>query len=128
MWCKTQATVALSSAEAELYGLVRASAEAMGTVSMYRDFGRQVSVHVLGDASAALAIVQRQGIGKIRHLDTSYLWVQEKAMKGQIAYGRVPGRENGAYLFTKPLSWEKMKTIFLIRGRRLSALRKIGIV
>ena len=29
MWCKTQAVVALSSAEAELYGSVRASAETM---------------------------------------------------------------------------------------------------
>lgn len=39
-WCKTQATVALSSAEAELYGIERASAEALGTASMFKDFGR----------------------------------------------------------------------------------------
>ena len=39
MRCKTQAVVALSSAEAELYGLVRASAETIGLISMYKDFG-----------------------------------------------------------------------------------------
>ena len=34
MCCKTQAVVALSSAEAELYGLVRASAETLGLISI----------------------------------------------------------------------------------------------
>ena len=108
-WCKTQATVALSSAEAELYGLVRASAEALGTASMFKDFGRTVSVQVLGDASAALAVIHRQGIGRIRHLDTSYLWVQEKAMRSEVAYRKVAGKENNADLFTKPLSWEEIQ-------------------
>ena len=55
MWCKTQ--VALSSAETELYGLVRASAETMGLTSMYKDLGTHMNGVVLGDASAALAIV-----------------------------------------------------------------------
>ena len=41
-WCKTQATVALSSAEAELYGLVRASAETLGLMSLYKDLGQTV--------------------------------------------------------------------------------------
>lgn len=108
-WCKTQAVIALSSAEAELYGLVRASAEALGIASMFKDFGRTVSVQVLGDASAALAVIQRQGIGRIRHLDTSYLWVQEKSMRGEVEYRRVAGKENGADLFTKPLTWEEIE-------------------
>ena len=64
-WCKTQATVALSSAEAELYGLVRASAENIGIVSLLRDLGADVEGQVFEDASAALAIIARKGIGKI---------------------------------------------------------------
>ena len=47
MWCKTQAVVALSSAEAELYGLVRASAETLGLISMYKDFGTHMNGLVL---------------------------------------------------------------------------------
>ena len=65
MWCKTQAVVALSSAEAELYGLVRASAETMGLTSMYKDLGTHMNGVVLGDASATLAIVARRGVGQI---------------------------------------------------------------
>ena len=41
MWCKTQAVVALISAAPDLFGLVRASAETMGLISMYKDLGLQ---------------------------------------------------------------------------------------
>ena len=82
MWCKTQTVVALSSAEAELYGIVRASTEMLGLISLGRDLGMQLSGRVLRDASAALAIVASKGLGRIRHLDTNYLWVQEKAARG----------------------------------------------
>ena len=68
---KTQAVVALSSAEAELYGSVRASAHTMGLMSMYKDLGTHMNGVVLGDASAALAIVVRRRVGKLRHLDTN---------------------------------------------------------
>ena len=64
MWCKTQAVVALSSAEAELCGLVRVSSETVGLISMYKDLGTHMNGVVLGDASAALAIVARRGLGK----------------------------------------------------------------
>ena len=109
MWCKTQATVALSSAEAELYGLVRASAETLGLLSLFMDFGETLTGHVLGDASAALAIVQRQGIGKMRHLDTNFLWVQEKALRNELKFSKIAGKKNAGDLFTKVLAWEDIK-------------------
>ena len=55
-WCRTQAVVALSSAEAELYGAVKATSEVLGILSMYRDIGKKCSGHVMGDASACLSI------------------------------------------------------------------------
>ena len=109
MWCKTQAVVALSSAEAELYGFVRAAAETMGLISMYKDFGTHMDEVVLGDASAAFAIVARRGLGKLRHLDTNYLWIQEKVAKGDLNFKKVAGVDNGADLFTKALSWNEIQ-------------------
>ena len=47
VWCKTQAVVAIISAEAELYGLVRASAQTMGLISMYKDLGTPMNGWVL---------------------------------------------------------------------------------
>ena len=86
MRCKTQAVVALSSAEAELYGIVRASAETMGLISMYKDLGTHTNGVVLEDLSAALAIVARRRLGKLRHLDTNYLWIQEKTTGGYLNF------------------------------------------
>ena len=91
-WCKTQAVIALSSAEAELYGIVRASAETLGLISMYKDMGESIERTVLGDASATVANIQRRGLGKLRHLDTSYLWVQEVAARKQLDDQKVHGK------------------------------------
>ena len=65
--------MALFSAAAELCGIVRAAAEILGAQSMMKDSGKDVGGCVLGDASAALEIVQRQGLGKMRHLGMRYL-------------------------------------------------------
>ena len=40
--------------------------------------GEGCQMRVRSDSSAARAMVQRQGIGRVRHLDASLLWVQQK--------------------------------------------------
>ena len=82
----------------------------MGLISMYKDLGTHMNGVVLGDASAALAIVARRGLGKLRHLDTNYLWIQEKAAKGDLNFKKVAGVDNGADLSTKTLSWNEMQS------------------
>ena len=74
-WARTQATIALSSAEAELYACIRASSEALGLRSLLLDVDERVGGQILGDASAALGIIQRHGLERLRHNDTSFLWV-----------------------------------------------------
>ena len=110
MLCKTQAVVALSSAEPEVYGSVRALTDTMRLLSMYKDLGTHMNGSVLGDAITALAIVARQGLGKLRHLDTNYLWIQEKAAKGDLNLKKVAGVDNEADLFTKTLSWNEIQS------------------
>ena len=99
---KTQAVVALSSADDELYGLVRASADTVGAhIDVQRPRHTHMNGLVLGDASAVLAIVARRGLGKLGHLGTNYLWIQEKAAEGDLNFKRVAGVDSGADLFTK---------------------------
>ena len=76
---------------------------------MYKDFGTHMNGVVLGDASAALAIVARRRLGKLRHLDTNYLWIQERAAEGDLNFKKVTGVDNGADLFTKTLSWNEIQ-------------------
>ena len=69
----TQNHVTLSSAEAELYAMVKCTAELLGIRSMLRDFGADSSGVVYADSSAALAIAKRKGAGKLRHINVNSL-------------------------------------------------------
>ena len=58
------------------------------------------------DATAAIGMVGREGLGKVRHLATSDLWVQQRARKGELSIAKWPGEDNPADLCTKGLSPE----------------------
>ena len=77
-WSKTQGTIAQSSAESELISTVRSATEGIGLVSLGRDLGIEVLIRLHVDASAALGIVERRGVGRVRHLDVGSLWIQEQ--------------------------------------------------
>ena len=46
----------------------------------------------------------RQGLGKLRHIDTQALWIQEKVRTRQIILKKVRGDVNPADLLTKHIS------------------------
>ena len=69
-WSKTQAVVALSSAEAELGAAVKATQEILGIMSLWKDIGEIAQGHVMGDSSAAIGIIRRMVLGRVRHLNT----------------------------------------------------------
>merc|ERR1711884_807467 len=116
-WAKTQTLIALSSGESELYATLRAASEGLGMQSVAQDLGIELQGEVWGDASAALGIVKRRGLGKTRHIDTGYLWIQQTAAEKRLKFGKVLGRDNPADLYTKYLDWESIRR----RSERVSA-------
>ena len=70
--CKSQAVIALSSGEAEYYGLVSGLCQGLGEQSTLKDWG--ISIPMIGfmDATTGLAIGSRHGLGRVKHIDTSY--------------------------------------------------------
>jgi len=104
VWSSTQPTVSLSSGEAEFYGLVKASGVGLGFSALLADFGRELPVTVWTDSSAAMGVVGRQGLGRLRHLDTHSLWVQQAVRSHRITVRKVRGDDNVADLFTKHLT------------------------
>ena len=102
-WSSTQPTVSLSSGEAEFYGVVKAAGLALGQQSVLRDLGKELPVRVWTDSTAAIGICSRQGLGKLRHIATHTLWVQEKVRSKAIELRKVHGEVNPADLFTKHL-------------------------
>ena len=83
-WSSTQSGVALSSGEAEFNGVVRGAGIGLGYQSLLKDLGQELPVRVWTDSSAAIGICSRQGLGKVRHLDTHTLWVQQAVRAGRI--------------------------------------------
>ena len=101
IYSKTQTVVALSSAESEFYGTVKAATEGIGVLALMKDLGVEKKIQMKVDASAALGVIERKGIGKIRHLETGALWLQEKHLRDLIRFEKTPGADNVADLFTK---------------------------
>ena len=61
-YSKTQAVIAKSSGESELYGVIRASTEALGVSTLLEDFGVVgIKARVGMDANAAMGLCR--GVG-----------------------------------------------------------------
>ena len=100
-WSLTQTTVALSSAEAELCGICKGTSIALGLQAVAQDLGLTWSLTIRTDAAAAIGVCRRRGLGKIRHLATSDLWIQERLRRGDFVLEKVDGRNNVADILTK---------------------------
>ena len=55
------------------------------------------------DSSAALGVIERKGVGEIRHLDVGKLWIQELREEGGVTIKKVKGTANPADQLTKHL-------------------------
>ena len=100
-WTSTQASVSLSSGEAEFVGVIRGSGQGLGYQALLHDLGVDIPLRVWTDSSAAIGICTRQGLGKLRHIDTHTLWVQQAVRTKRIDLRKVAGDVNPADLLTK---------------------------
>ena len=75
---------------------------------MMSEMGRQTTVQVKIDSTAALGAVHRKGNGKLRHVRIGQLWVQQLEEDEDFEYRKVLGLENPADAMTKNLSATKM--------------------
>ena len=90
-YSKTQAVLAKISGASELYGIVRASTEGLGMVTVLRDFGMKDDTVSIGiDATAAMGIAQRVGLNKVRHVEVDILWIQEQQATKILPLRKIP--------------------------------------
>ena len=71
-------------------------AQSIAVQSLCADLGIVVEIHLFSDATAAIGITKRRGLGKMRHLHTSDLWEQDKIQKGLVKVNKILGSENPA--------------------------------
>jgi hypothetical protein len=108
-YSKSQAVIALSSGEAEYYGLVSAVSTSFGVQSALKDWGWKLGVRVMMDASTGIAIGSRRGLGKVKHIDTVFLWVQQHVTDGRVKLEKRPTGEMLADFLTKNADTKMMQ-------------------
>ena len=80
---------------------MQGASTSLGMQSLARDLGWEWSLEVCTDASAAIGINRRRGLGKIRHLAAADFWVQDTLPAGDFTLSKVPGASNPADILTK---------------------------
>jgi hypothetical protein len=98
---KGQAARALSSAEAEYYGLVSAVSHLLGEISLAKDWGLRMFSRIFMDATAGIAIGSRRGLGRVKHIDAVFLWAQHMVTEARIKLGKVSTEDMLADVLTK---------------------------
>ena len=104
-WSTNQAVIALSSGEAEYYSLVKAGSVSLGIKALLSELGIEYDrpIDINSDASAAIGISNRVGSGKIRHIEVTQLWLQEKVRTKQITVNKLGTDDNLSDALTKGL-------------------------
>ena len=106
----------MSTGEAEFHAATKAAAEALAVQAYLRDLGWDTQIRLEVDASAAKAMASRQGLGKVRHLQVRFLWLQDMVQGGVIRIQKVRGKLNPADVLTKSLPQAVMASLLGLVG------------
>ena len=111
----TQKVISLSSAEAEYYALTKTASRTLGFMAMAEDLGiTNLKGRIYTDSSGAKGIAMRKGAGKIRHIETQTLWLQDVLIRKDLSIRKVDGKKNPADIGTKILpsaaAWDAILT------------------
>ena len=73
------------------------------------DFDLAVETTIHTDSTAALGMVHRKGVGKVRHIEVQSLWIQDEVHRKMISVHKVGTRDNPADMLTKSLKRELLE-------------------
>jgi Reverse transcriptase (RNA-dependent DNA polymerase)/GAG-pre-integrase domain/gag-polypeptide of LTR copia-type len=103
---KRQATVALSTVEAEYVAMSRCAQQMVWMNSWLDEVKIEHTLPGLirGDNRGAIALTKNtKDHGKVKHIDIRHHYIRDLVKSGEIIIEQVPSEENLADLFTKPL-------------------------
>ena len=121
-----QSTIGLSTGESEYYAIVKGCATAFQLQALILDLGgsaEELPAEVGTDSGAAKGTSERQGLGKLKHVRTRYLWVQERVALREIVIAKVGTKSNFSDMLTKPLSRPEVEKFMEMIGQVAKAGR-----
>jgi hypothetical protein len=104
---KRQATVALSTVEAEYVSMSRCAQQMVWMQNWLDEVTIQHDMPgvIKGDSRGAIALTKNtKDHGKIKHINIRHHYIRELVKSGAVILDQVPSSDNLADLFTKPLS------------------------
>ena len=115
---QSQKAIAFSSGEAEFTAVVGGCSEAL-FVKRVVEFmtSENTMVKARSDCSAARSMTARQGVGRVRHIDSGVMWIQEKVASGKLEITAIPTLLNPADIGTKGLSQFRLHGPHFVFGR-----------
>jgi hypothetical protein len=96
-----QTAIGLNVAESEYYALVHGAANGLGLQAFLKDLGLNMSLELYSDSSSARAFTSRRGLGKQRHVETRFLWLQDRVARKHLTVHKVGTHANIADILTK---------------------------
>ena len=94
-----------------MHGIAFGASQGLGLQSLLADLGWKVKLRLHSDATAVIGMCKRKGLGKVRHLATADLWIQEKIKSREIDIQKMLGSENPADALTKYIDRATMMKI-----------------
>ena len=110
-----QASVALSSCEAEVMAASEGIKEALllQKVLMFVGWGHY-EIEIKMDSSAAHAFFHRRDVGRMKHIDSRILWLQDLITAGGVRLKKMPRTQNLADMLTHTPSAKELEIFFTV--------------
>jgi len=115
-FARRQNIISLSSGESEFCAMHSVHVESLGIKRLLEWLGWRVEWVTRSDSSAARGMALRQGVGRLRHMDSRLLFTQELVRVLGLRIQQVRGTENPADLGTKKHSTAKFKELCIMCG------------
>ena len=104
-WSRTQASVAMSSAESEFYAMISGLNEAKAVTTLLEELQLgQLQIRILSDSQAARGTVLRRGALKMRHMALRFLYMKELMRTGSVSIQYIRSETNPSDMLTKPVT------------------------
>jgi hypothetical protein len=113
---RTQGSIALSSCESELYACSSGAQEAKFASSVLQELGEQARIRIFTDAGSTLALSHKRGLGRLKHVETRHLWLQDEVAAKRLQIARVSTLLNPADVGTKHVAPVKLRALKRLIG------------
>ncbi|CAK0815286.1 unnamed protein product, partial [Prorocentrum cordatum] len=115
-FARRQGVQSTSSGEAEFYGATSVVMDGQLVKNMLEWLGDKVTWELGIDSSAAKAMINREGVGKVKHLDVRALWIQQERKVHGLITKKESGTKNVADLGTKAHTTERFESLRELAG------------